>query len=302
MSCNYGKAPSTSANLGAGFDIVAVAHDAYFAEAYVKIESGCGVDVRFREYNPGPHNTVAAALRALFDRLGICRQVEVEVNNRIPIARGLGSSGASAVAAIAAFLYEAGMSIDYRIAIEAAGLGETAAAGSPHFDNVAGAALGGAVVLISTSPLEVVRFSPRFFFVIGVPDVPPVPEKTKIMRSVLPKEVEFRRYVSQLAKVAALVSGFAYSDPRTAALGMEDEVVEPARAPYVQGYYRVKKYAKEAGAFGVALSGAGPAVVALVDEKHSDAVKAAMARAYLEEGLRAEVKVAQMTEGAFIFK
>ncbi|MFN7106249.1 MAG: homoserine kinase [Pyrobaculum sp.] len=301
-SKTVGKAPSTSANLGAGFDVVAVAHDAYFAEAYVRVESGCGIEVKFRDYNPGPRNTVAAALKALFEKLDTCRQVEVEVDNKIPIARGLGSSGASAVAAIAAFLYEAGMSVDYRVAIEAAGLGETAAAGSPHFDNVAGAALGGAVALISTSPLEVARFFPRFLFVVGVPDVPPVPEKTKIMRNVLPKEVEFRRYVSQLAKVAALVSGFAYSDPRIAAFGMEDEVVEPARAPYVQGYYRVKKYAKEAGAFGVTLSGAGPSVVALVDEKHCDAVKAAVARAYLEEGLKAEVKIAQITGGAFIFR
>jgi len=41
------RAPSTSANLGSGFDVVAVAHDAYFAEAYVKVGSGCGVHVRF---------------------------------------------------------------------------------------------------------------------------------------------------------------------------------------------------------------------------------------------------------------
>ena len=75
-------------------------------------------------------------------------------------------------------------------------------------------------------------------------------------------------------------------------------MVEPARAPYVHGYARARRYALEAGALGFAISGAGPSVVALVDDKHSDAVKAALARAYAEEGLRAEVKVAQVTEGA----
>lgn len=292
------RAPSTSANLGAGFDVVAVAHDAYFAEAYVKVESGCGVSVKFRGFDPGGENTVARGLRLLFERLGVCRQVEVEVDNKIPVARGLGSSGASAVAALVGFVREAGLSVDYRVLVEAAGLAESAAAGSPHFDNVAAAALGGAVVIVSTSPLEVVKFRPRLLFVVGVPDVPPIPEKTKLMRSVLPSHVPFGTYVAQLARVSALVAGFAVSDPRIVALGMRDDVVEPARSPYVHGYFRARRYALEAGALAFTISGAGPSVIALVDDRHSDAVKAAVERAYREEGLRAEVKVASVAEGA----
>jgi homoserine kinase len=292
------RAYSTSANLGSGFDVVAVAHDAYFAEAYVKVESGCGVHVKFRGFDPGEDNTVKRAFSHLFDLLGRCWGVEVEVDNRIPVARGLGSSGASSVAALAAFLREAGLRVDPRLVVEAAGLGEAAAAGSPHFDNVAAAALGGAVVIVSTQPLEVVKFSPKLTFVVGVPDVPPIPEKTKLMRSVLPREVPFKTYVAQLSRVAALVAGLASSDLRLVALGMHDDVVEPARSPFVHGYARLKRYATEAGALAVAISGAGPSVIALVDEKHSDAVKSAMAKAYAEEGIRAEVKVASVAGGA----
>lgn len=292
------KAPSTSANLGSGFDVVAVAHDAYFAEAYIKLTSGCGVDIKFRGFNPGSDNTVKRAFQHLFERLGRCWGVEAEVVNNIPIARGLGSSGASAVAALAAFIREAGLRVEPAVVVEAAGLGEVAAAGSPHFDNVAAAALGGAVVIASVKPLELVKFMPKLIFVIGVPDVPPMPEKTKVMRSVLPREVSFRTYVAQLARVSALVAGFAKSDPRLVALGMSDEVVEPARAPYVPAYGRVKRYALEAGALAVSISGAGPSIIALVEEKNSDVVKAAVERAYIEEGLRAEVKVASITEGA----
>jgi len=292
------KAPSTSANLGSGFDVVAVAHDAYFAEAYVRAGPGCGVYTKFRGFDPGGDNTVKRAFTHLFERLGRCWEVEVEVDNKIPVARGLGSSGAASVAALAAFLREAGLRIDPRIVVEVAGLGEAAAAGSPHFDNVAAAALGGAVVITSIQPLEVVKFTPRLTFVVGVPDVPPMPEKTKLMRSVLPREVPFRTYVAQLARVSALVAGLATSDPRLVAIGMADEVVEPARAPYVHGYARVRRYAAEAGALAVAISGAGPSVIVLVDDKHSDAVKAAVARAYAEEGLRAEVKMASIARGA----
>ncbi|MEM0370464.1 MAG: homoserine kinase [Pyrobaculum sp.] len=293
------RAPSTSANLGSGFDVVAVAHDAYFAEAYVKVESGCGVDVKFKGFDPGGENTVARSFRYLFNKLGMCRQVEVEVDNRIPVARGLGSSGASAVAALGAFIREAGVEVDPIVVVEAAGEGETAAAGGPHFDNVAAATFGGVVLVVSTSPLEVVKFSPRLLFVVGVPDVPPIPEKTKFMRSVLPREVSFSTYVAQLAKLSALVAGLATSNPRLVGLGMRDEVVEAARAPYIHGYARAKRYAMEAGALGFAISGAGPSVIALVDDKHSDAVRAAVEKAYREEGIRAEVKVAAVAGGVF---
>lgn len=293
-----GRAPSTSANLGSGFDVVAVAHDAYYAEAYASVGSGCGVHVKFKGYDPGPDNTVARAFRRLFETLGVCRYVEIVVENKIPVARGLGSSGAASVAAIAAFLEEAGLRVDPRVVVEAAGYGEAAAAGSPHYDNVAGAALGGAVVITSLSPLDLVKFSPRLTFVVGVPDVPPLKSKTKAMREVLPRAVEFSTYVRQIARVSALVSGLARSDPALVARGMADEVVEPARTKFVPAYDRARRYALEAGALGFCISGAGPSVLALVEERDADAVKEAIARAYAEEGIKAEVKVASTTEGA----
>lgn len=292
------RAPSTSANLGSGFDVVAVAHDAYFAEAYASVGSGCGVHVKFKGFDPGPDNTVSKAFERLFAILGICKGVEVVVENGIPVARGLGSSGASAVAALSAFLAEAELEVDPRIVIEAAGYGEVAAAGSPHFDNAAGAALGGAVVITSLSPLDVVKFSPRFTLIVGVPDVPPMPNKTKAMREVLPRAVDFPVYVKQMSRLAALVAGLAKSDPRLVARGMEDDVVEAARAPLVPGYRRVKQYALEAGALAVSLSGAGPSIVALVDDKDADAVQDAVLRAYAEEGIKAEAKTASIAEGA----
>ncbi|MEL9989939.1 MAG: homoserine kinase [Thermoproteus sp.] len=293
-----GRAPSTSANLGSGFDVVAVAHDAYFAEAYASVGSGCGVHVKFRGFDPGENNTVSASFRRLFETLGICREVEVEIDNRIPVARGLGSSGASSVAALAAFAREAGVEVDPALLIEAAGYGEAAAAGSPHFDNVAGATLGGAVVITSLSPLRVVKFSPRLTFVVGVPDVPPMPNKTKAMREVLPRQVEFPIYVRQMSRLAALVAGFAKSDLTLVAKGMEDEVVEAARSRLIPAYDRVRRYALEAGALAVAISGAGPSMIALVREEDADAVRSAVLKAYSEEGVAAEAKVASITEGA----
>ncbi len=292
------SAPSTSANLGSGFDIVAVAHDAYFAYVDVTVSTGCSINVRFARHDPGPDNTVTRSLRFLMDRLGVCRDVDVYVDNRIPIGRGLGSSGAAAAAALAGFIYETGINVDPALLITAAGIGESAAAGSPHYDNVSAALLGGAVVLLGLDPITYRRFTPRLTLIVAVPHVETPPQKTKLMRDVLPREVPFRTYVDQLARVSSLVIGLAVGDPYLVARGMVDEVVEKARMPLVPGYQRVRRYAMDSGALGVAISGAGPAMVILARDEDADTVAHAVRRAYAEEGIHAEVKVAQICEGA----
>ncbi len=295
-------APSTSANLGSGFDIVAVAHDAYFAEADVAVGSGCSVNVRFARHDPGPDNTVTRSLRFLMERLGICRDVDVYVDNRIPIGKGLGSSGAAAAAALVGFVEEAGIKVDPALLVMAAGIGEAAAAGSPHYDNVSAALLGGAVVLLGTDPIAYRRFMPRLTLLVAVPYVETPPQKTRLMREVLPREVPFRTYVDQLARVSSLVLGLSMGDLGLVARGMVDDVVEKARMRLIPGYLRVREYALEAGALGVAVSGAGPTMVALVEEKDIDAVKHAIRRAYGEEGIDADVRTAQVCNGAMDYR
>lgn len=292
------SAPSTSANLGAGFDVVALAHDAYYSRASAKVESGCGVHVKFKGFDPGPDNTVRRALEIFLRRMGICKSIEVEVENRIPVGRGLGSSAASAVAALAAVAEEAGIKISPLEAAEVCGLAEEAAAGSPHFDNSSAAALGGVVVITNLNPLRAKSFMTRLNLVVAVPDVQPQPMKTKIMREVLPKEVPFKTYVRQLSRVAALALGLASGDLELIANGMEDDVVVPARAPLVPLYSEARRAALEAGALGFTISGAGPSVLALVREADAENVAHAVRSAYAKAGISVEVKIAQTAKGA----
>ncbi|MFB6489772.1 MAG: homoserine kinase [Thermoproteus sp. AZ2] len=294
------SAPSTSANLGAGFDVVAVAHDAYQAHAYAKVGDGCGVHVKFKGYDPGPDNTVRRAIELLFKKLGVCKDVEVEVDNRVPVGKGLGSSAASSVAAVSAVLAEMGVKVQPLEIAEICGLAEEAAAGSPHFDNSSAAAFGGAVVITGLNPLRVAAFRPRLTFVVAVPETPPMAMKTKVMRDVLPREVPFKTYASQLSRVAALALGLATGDIELLSKGMEDDVVVPARARLVPAYHEAKRAALEAGALGFTISGAGPATIALVDDKNADAVAYAVKSAYEGAGLRAEVKVAHIWPGRSI--
>ena len=284
------EAPASIANLGAGFDVVAVAIDAFRAWAEARrTGDDCRVEV------PGDRGPIAAAVRRYMELVGRCVGLRIEVGSDVPVARGLGSSGAVIAAALVAAAHELGV-VDIGALVEAGAFGEGVAAGSPHRDNVSASILGGAVVVLPNG--EVVRYLPRLRFVVGVPEVEVPPNKTEVMRSVLPREVEFPRYVRSLSRVAALVAGFASGNAGLVALGMEDEVVTPARARYVPGFYEVRRAALEAGALGFNIAGAGPSVVALVSEGSEESVKKAVESAYSELGIRGHVVVAGVATGA----
>jgi len=286
----YVEAPASIANLGAGFDVVAVAIDAFRAWARARvIGDGCEVEV------PGDRGPIVAAVKHYMELVGRCARLVIEVGSDVPVARGLGSSGAVIAAALVASAAELGR-IDVDALLRAGAFGEGVAAGSPHMDNVSASILGGAVVILPNG--SVARYSPSLRFVIGVPEVEVPPNKTEVMRSVLPRDVEFPRYVKSLSRVAAIVAGFANNDARLVAMGMEDDIVTPARARYVPGFSEVRRAALEAGALGFNIAGAGPSVVALVDEGREEVVKRAMEEAYMELGIDARVVVAGVARGA----
>ena len=83
---------------------------------------------------------------------------------------------------------------------------------------------------------------------------------------------------------------------------MMDAVVEPERAKLIPGYWRVKKNALAAGAEGVAISGAGPTMIAIVDEKIATAVEVAevMKEGFEDEGIICRALASKPTKGASV--
>ncbi len=95
--------------------------------------------------------------------------------------------------------------------------------------------------------------------------------------------VPLEKMVRNVGNAAAMVSGFASGDVGLIGKSMLDAVVEPARASLIPGYKNVKENALNAGACGVTISGAGPAMLAVVNKKKADAVKIAEA---MKEGFK----------------
>ena len=299
------RAYSSSANLGPGFDILAVAHTAFFDEIEMEIDRGNGrvviesVDGPYAPYVDRDANTAIAALRTMIGELGLEIDIRLRIWKGVPVAKGLGSSGATAAAAVRG-LAEALRLRDLGALIRFAGAGEAVAAGEPHYDNVAASIVGGFVALLDRKTMSFRSWYPEAYLVVAVPRTPFVKGKTALMRSVIPRSVELSKVVVNATNLLKIVLGLEIGNLALVGEGMEDYIVEPARARYVPCYYEVRNAAKRCGALGVALSGAGPSIIALCsDRERAEIVARCMEDAYRECGTELEhLVIARPAPGA----
>ncbi|HEV2426706.1 MAG TPA: homoserine kinase [Acidimicrobiales bacterium] len=261
----YARAPASSANLGPGFDALAVALELFVevtvteADAFSVTTTGEGAGLFDDERHP--------AARVARDILGHDR-FSLSVHSEIPLARGLGSSGALAVAAAAA----AGSRDPLTVAARVDGHPENAAA-SVRGGLVAAGYDGDVVVSV---PLALDH---DWRFVVAVPDAE---LSTAEARAALPAEVPFADAVANLNALARLVAGLADDEHYTSS-AMDDRLHQPYRGALAPYTAPVIAAMRNAGAAGVCWSGAGPSILALCVESTARAVAAA-AGAALAEG------------------
>lgn len=302
-------APATSANLGAGFDVFGVALNALFDRVTVEKvpEEIIRIEVEGEGSGEVPpevgRNTAGIVAREILRYSGEKCGLNIRIHKGIRPGSGLGSSAASAAATAVALNELLGLNLGPLKLIEFAALGEVASAGSPHADNASAAVLGDFTLIVSKDPLEVLRLTlPRNAgFAIALPEIR---VDTRLARSVLPGKVDLPSMVYNIGKAAAFVAGIALGSVEIMGKGMADAVVEPARAHLVPGLGRVKEAALKSGAAGVALSGAGPSVIALVDLERvgAEAVALAMKDAFEEVGVRSTPICAKPGPGARIIR
>lgn len=272
------RAPSSTANLGPGFDVFGLAVDAFFDEVTLtKKKSGITIVTQDDiPINPD-NNTAGLVVKNMIKEFKIKDGIEIRIKKGIPAGFGMGSSAASAAATAVAFDKLYGLNLDGNTLVEFAGSGEKASAGSVHYDNVAASVLGG-FVIVKTNPLNVIRIEPpmNLRMCIAVPKLQVPKKKTKVSRGVIPKKVRLSDSVQNLSNAAAIVAGFMKKDPELIGSSIRDVIVEPARQHMIPGFIKVKENALRAGALGVTISGAGPSVIAF-SKSSSDLKKICMA-------------------------
>jgi len=258
-------APSSTANLGPGFDVFGLAVDAFYDEITLTKTKTKGVTIVTEDNIPTnpDKNTAGLVVKNMIKKFKTMDGIEIKIKKNVPAGYGMGSSAASAAAAAVAFdkLYQ--LKLDKNLLVEFAGTGEKASAGSIHYDNVAASVLGG-FVIVKTDPLDIIKIDPpnNLRMCIAVPRLKVPKRKTKVSRSVIPKKISLASSTKNLSNATAIVVGFMNKDPELIGKSIKDMIVEPARKHMIPGFSKVKENALKAGAYGVTISGAGPSVIA----------------------------------------
>jgi len=258
------RAPSSTANLGPGFDTFGLAIDAFYDEiTLTKIKSGVTIITDDNIPTNPENNTAGLVVKNMKKKLKIKSGVEIQIKKGIPAGFGMGSSAGSAAATAVAFAKLFKIKLNSNQLVEFAGFGEKASAGTIHYDNVAASVLGG-FVIVNTNPLNVISIDPpmNLRMCVAVPKIDVPKKKTKVSRGVIPKKVKLTDSVLNLSNASTIVAGFMKKDPELIGNSIKDVIVEPARQHLIPAYNQVKQNALKAGAYGVTISGAGPSVIA----------------------------------------
>jgi len=257
------RVPASTSNLGAGFDCVGLALDLWL-EARLVEGPGKPTYAGTLAKLPPERDIIARTIRGagLFDRW------RLEARSEIPVAKGLGSSGAAVVAGLAL------ADLARRIKPNRERLLERATAIEGHPDNV-GAAIYGGLFLASPGGGRL-ALNPAVGIALAVPEAD---IDTHAARARLPQEVPRDVAVNQASRAAALILGLTQGRPELIAYGMEDQLAVPCRKEMIPGFDAAVTAGRSAGAYGVTISGAGSAVLAIAPQEIVGSVASAMVEA-----------------------
>ncbi len=265
------RAPASSANLGPGYDALALALGLH---CEVTVEPAARLELTSEGEGAGlPLDAGHLAARVVRRVLGH-DDVAIHVRSEIPVSRGLGSSGALALAAAAA----AGAADPLALAAEMEG----------HVENAAASLLGGLVAAAAIGGRPVARrlpLDPGLCFVVVVPERELA---TAAARAVLPDSVPLSDAVFNLGRMGLLLAGLGDASGLVGEAG-EDRLHQDARSALFPEAPELLRRLREAGAALATWSGAGPSLLAVSTAKGAGALGEAAERALEAVGLAGRV-------------
>lgn len=296
-------APASIGNVAVGFDMLGLALEGAGDRVAVRRTDGDEVtiaEVRGLDGEPHPYlstdpksNTASIAAQALWTAQGGRGGIELKVYKGVPLQSGMGSSAASAVAAVVAAnaLLDEPLEVDKLLAY--ALIGEQYASGGLHADNVAPSLLGGLILCPQVLLPDTVR--------VPIPDGvsavlvhPDLQVNTAHARRGLKKSYTMQEWIAQQGLLAGFIVACARGDRELLGKTLKDILIEPQRKGNVPCFDAVKDAAIKAGAYGCSLSGSGPSLFALAASSSAANVASAMEQACRTQGIACESWVSSL--------
>lgn len=258
-------APATCANVAVGFDILGFALET-LGDSVTLIKRDDG-NIVIESIQPQANlpkaikkNTASVAVDSFCRRLNLNLGFSIHIQKGIPLCSGLGGSAASAVAALVAANQFLASPLPIEELAELALLGEQAASGEAHYDNIIPCLFGGFTLIHSQNPLKVLRLPKLELYCVLIH--PHLQVSTREARKLLKRELSLRMHVQQSAKLAGFLAALYEKDYSLLEASLDDLIIAPQRAHLVPGFYEIKEAALQAGALGMSFSGSGPALFA----------------------------------------
>jgi homoserine kinase len=273
------RAPASSANLGPGFDCMAAA-----VTLHLELEVEETGEFSVESALPVARSRENLCVRA-FERLHPADGLTFRIRSEIPLAGGLGSSAAAIVAGL--------MAADHMFELDA-DLLALASELEGHPDNVAAALLGGFVVCADGTAT---RFEPPTGLE-ALAVVPAEAVRTRAARAALPAEVPMEQAVFNIAHGALLTLGLARGDWDLLARGLHDQLHQERRSGLFPRSFELASRARELGALGATISGAGPTVLVWCFYEQTGAVAEALAAEI--EGWASLLRASFEPQGAYV--
>lgn len=268
------RAPATIANLICGFDTLSLAVDGPYDK--VSIRPNDSNQWRILEVVNGeglptdPERNVATfAMQRMSDDVGSPTGYDVRIVKGYEAGSGMGSSAASAAAALCAYNASLGYPLHQRALIKYAMQSEALVSGHPIADNVSAALLGGLVLIRSAEELD--------FISLPVPDLwlacvrPNRQIMTREARDILPLQIPLSMAIQHSAHLAGFVSAAYTQDYDLMKRSMRDLLIEPHRGKLIPHYDALKDLMNDSDLLSFGIAGSGPTVIAFcTDESQAD--------------------------------
>lgn len=294
------KVAATTANLGPGFDTLGMALSLYNEVSLERSDSGLQIEIEGfgkGEIPNNDENLIWKAMEKVFEKQGVAdKNFHLKMKNEIPLSRGLGSSASTIVA---------GLLLANEVCNRPYGLDELlilATEMEGHPDNVAPALLGGIVVSAMDRGevlYQCIEPNEDWSTVVYIPNKPLA---TKRAREVLPTSYSKQDAVFNVSRASMLTLALMRGDLDLVGRMMEDRLHQPYRLPLIEGYDKIFNAAKQGGARGVALSGAGSTLIAFCERKLEHKVLNRMEDAVCSNSLGGVCNILHPLKKSYYFK
>ncbi|RZM79781.1 homoserine kinase [Leptolyngbya iicbica] len=278
--------PATTANIGPGFDCLGAALTRYNHFTFASLPTAETLQITVQGLDSDRVTTDASnlayvAFQKFFHKIGQpVPALSLEIELDVPLARGMGSSSTAIVGGILGANAMAGEPLD------AQALADFATEIEGHPDNVVPALLGGCrLTTVDDAGTATVCEVPWHPDIIPILVVPAFEVSTAQARAVLPTAYSRADAVYTMGHLGLLIQALATGNGDWLRTAIGDRIHEPYRKSLIPGYDAVTQAARDAGAYGVTISGAGPTLLALGSADRAAAIAQAMAQAWQQTGI-----------------